>query len=658
MQFGINIKKDIYDCEGKPYWYIDYVCSPVISTMRKKILYLTFPTFFLIALLTVSCRKNPVSDNSNNSGSGGQDSTAQKQKDPFYSNGKTDNTKLIQAAIDSTSQAGGGVVEFSNGTYVTGPIEMKSNVTLEIKRNATLLATTDMKAYYPAGVDTNGPLPSSLNPLITSDHATNIRISGTGTIDGSGKQWWTLYDNAKSSGSTLPARPRLIKLNYTTNIVIDSVKLKNSPQFHVSLENCWHVKIENVTITAPSNSPNTDGIDPATCHFVTVTNCTIDTGDDNVAVKSGRNDPSDSNAGTTNIHISNNTFLHGHGVSIGSETNGGVDSMYVENNTFNGTTNGFRIKSSRSKGGNIRNIVYKNNTMKNVENPIRFTTYYPSIPPQTDPSQSITSTTPYYHDISIINLESSGSPSAGIIVGLPEKPMTNIILNNVNISAKAGLLVRNATVDTSNTILDVPGNGYGDVNANSETLTGLDAYYEVPSNGTTNSVQKVKPDASTSGSSGTHSWPNEKSMNTNRYVEFSIDPQSNYTLTVDTLSMLIGSKGIQGMDAAIYYSTSLGFSNPVEVTEIDSLTNNGVSELTKKLNIPVSSGQELYLRIYPWLPGGTTSTTKYMYVGNVTMKGVTQSPSTPALASWPLANGTSASFSGYILQKGGVVKGS
>ncbi len=650
--------------------------------MRLNKLCLIVPALFLIVLTTNSCRKRLVSDQD---GSPGLDSTAiirYVQANGFVGDGKTDNTKLIQAAIDSTSNAGGGMVVFGKGTFLTGPIELKSNVTLEIKSGATLLATTDEKAYYPAGADTNGPLPDDLQPLITSHHATNIRISGGGTIDGSGRPWWTLYENAKANGKEV-ARPRLIKLNDSRNIVIDSVKLENSPQFHVSLENCWYVKIEYVTITSPPDSPNTDGIDPATCHFVTISHCTIDTGDDNIAIKSGRYDPSDPHAGTTNIHISDCTFLHGHGMSMGSETGGGIDSVYVDNCTFNGTRNGFRIKSYRGNGGEIRGVVYSNNTMQNVENPILFTGYYPDIPDQSDPPQPVTSKTPYYHDIKIINLKSTNSPGAGLIVGLPEKPMKNIILKNVDITAASGLKIRNATVDTSNVTINAGENGSGNVTASSEAVVGLTPNYEVPDEGTTREIQKLKPDASTSGSSGTNSWPDESDRNKDRYVEFSFGPKNGYDLTVDSLSMLIGNKGIKGMNASVYYSTNPAFSDPKKLTEISPLYENGVIDTTftgggrTGLNISVNNGQTLYIRVYPWLPDGTTSTSKYLYIGNVIVSGVTHSPlaiespffrtasrvaeSSSASASvvWPLTGSSmqSPSFSGgFILEKGAVLE--
>ncbi len=390
----------------------------------------------------------------------------------FVGDGKTDNTQQIQAAIDSCNAAGGGIVEFSAGTFLTGPIILKSNVTFELDSAATLLGTTYTKAYYPAGYDTNLSAPSSLQPLITSDNASNITISGKGTIDGNGQPWWTAYKAAKASGGTLPARPRLIQLNHSQDIMIDSLTLRNSPQFHVSLEYCWYVQVRNVKILAPSNSPNTDGIDPATCHFVYISHCRIDNGDDDIAVKSGRADPTDPNAGCSNIWISDCTFLHGHGVSIGSETSGGVDSMYVDSCTFNGTDNGLRIKSYRGNGGNVRDINYSNITMQNVSNPIWISGYYPSIPSDSDPAQAVTATTPDYHDISVINVTSTGSPTAGVIVGLPELPIMNFLMKDVSISANTGLEIRNATIDTEGTVVGVS-SGPGFIMQNNGNLTGL-----------------------------------------------------------------------------------------------------------------------------------------------------------------------------------------
>lgn len=374
-----------------------------------------------------------------------------------YADGIHKDTKAIQAAIDSVYKIGGGIVWLPSGYYLTGPIVLKSFVTLLVDSTAKILGSQYLKDYYPAGSDTNLTVAQvgSLNPLITSNNATDITITGKGTIDGQGYKWW-------SPLNTPDIRPRLIQLNYSPNLLIENVFLTNPGQFHVSLQWCNNVIVRNITIETSPTSPNTDGIDPATCHNVQILNCTIDVGDDNIAVKSGSSDPRDPHAACSNILISGCTFLHGHGVSIGSETSGGVDSMTVTNCTFNSTDNGLRIKSDRptsgGNGGNVRGIKYSNITMINVKYPIYITGYYSGVPAQTDPAQPITSTTPFFHDISFTNITAvSGyySNSAGFIYGLPEEIFTNIHFNNVNIENNKGLTVRNAIIDTIKTKIAV-----------------------------------------------------------------------------------------------------------------------------------------------------------------------------------------------------------
>ena len=363
-----------------------------------------------------------------------------------FADGIHKDTGVIQAAIDSCTNAGGGTVHFENGIYLTAPFELKSNVTLIVDSTASIIASQDMYDFYPDDFDTTGGSnPSSYRPLITSNYADNITIAGNGIIDGQGEPWWQAFRSG-----TITTRPRLIQLNHGKHLLLKDITLKNSPQFHFVPSWCIDVTVDNVTILSPEDAPNTDGIDPMTSHHIRIKNCYIDTGDDNVAIKSGNYDPSYPNAGSSDIIVSDCTFLNGHGVSIGSETNGDVDSMLVENCSFNGTDNGIRIKSNRTRGGNVRGITYKNLTMTNVGYPILFSEYYPDVPDQNDPPQQITSTTPYYHDITVEGLTATNCRYGGIIIGLPETPMTNIYLSNVNISANTGLRIRNAAVDTSN----------------------------------------------------------------------------------------------------------------------------------------------------------------------------------------------------------------
>ena len=365
-----------------------------------------------------------------------------------YADGIHKDTKAIQAAFDSIANLGGGMVRFTKGVYLTGPFVLKgNNLIVQIDSGATILASPNMKDYYPDGADTSLPLTNTKN-FISASGFRNMTIQGKGTIDGQGSVWWPTLDN--------PPRPRMLQLDKGVHLEVKEVTLTNSPKFHLCPNHCYDVYIHDIRIIAPSNSPNTDGIDPGICHKVLITNCYIDNGDDNIAFS-----PSSSDAGwtsaSTNITIKNNTFMHGHGVSIGSYTQGGVDSMLVDSCTFTNTDNGIRIKSQRGRGGNVHGITYSNLTMTNVRYPIYFTAFYSGIPPQNvDTLFPITSTTPYYHDIKVINLTSTNTASnsvAGIIVGVPEEPLNNITLQNVKLSAYKGIQLRNASILVSDTML-------------------------------------------------------------------------------------------------------------------------------------------------------------------------------------------------------------
>lgn len=358
-------------------------------------------------------------------------------------------TKAIQSAIDNCAGTGGGIVRLSSGNYLSDPIFLKSKVTLEIEASAVLLASQDPAAYSSTVSDANsGGNARSLLALVNAVEQTDIAIIGSGTIDGAGGPWWDKVRAAKKANRPEVIRPRLVVFSHCRRVRVEGITLTNSPSFHLMPMSSEDVLIEHVTIKAPAHSPNTDGIDPSSSHHVRISDCTIDTGDDNIAIKSGQVDPAYPNAGSSDITISNCTFLHGHGVSIGSETTGGVRNVIVERCQFRGTENGLRIKSGRGRGGSVENIIYRDLEMEEVNPVITFTAYYPEIPKQ-DTFKLVTATTPSFHDISVANLVASGGKIAGIIVGLPEKPLFNIALTNVKISAQTGMVIRNATVQTS-----------------------------------------------------------------------------------------------------------------------------------------------------------------------------------------------------------------
>lgn len=360
--------------------------------------------------------------------------------------GRTLDTDAIQRAFDS-ARRGGGTIIFPAGYYVSGPLTLKGdNITVRLDEGATLAAATNQALFLKSGggdwlAATSG---GDFNPFLSIKDGANVTVTGKGTIDGHGAVWWEEAEKARQrqSGFTLP-RPNLIVPARIKNLRFVGITIQNSPKFALVPTECEDVWIESVKILAPERAANTDAIDPSVSRNVVVTNCLIDVGDDNIAIKSGRKIAGREFA-CENITIVDCVFKHGHGMSIGSETVGGVRNVFVRNVRFEGTDNGIRIKSDRKRGGLVENVVCENITLKNVRGAITITSYYPRIP-ATDQAQPVTGTTPRYRNIVLRNVKGTSTKAAGVIVGLPECQLENVLLEEVQIDAAgAGLEVRNA----------------------------------------------------------------------------------------------------------------------------------------------------------------------------------------------------------------------
>jgi polygalacturonase len=378
--------------------------------------------------------------------------------------GKTLDTAAIQAALDACGKAGGGTVRLGAGTYLSKPITLRSKTTLALEQDAILKATDEPADFLPAEVKWDeilaGTKRGPFTHFISGENLTDVVISGKGTIDGSGARWWIPAEEArkKVSGYTLP-RPNLIVITRCKNLRLSGITLINAAKFHFVPTDCEDVLVEDVTITAPERAANTDGIDPSVCRNVTITRCVIDTGDDNIAIKSGRKVPGREFA-CENITITDCVFRHGHGLSIGAETAGGVRNLVVKNCTFENTENGIRIKSRRDRGGVVQDIFYSDLTMKNVYPAISIAAYYQqssqTLFPRDDAAQPVTATTPMFRNITISNLVATSTKHAGLIVGLPESLVTNVVLENVHITSQTGLTIGNAEgVKLKNVTVDV-----------------------------------------------------------------------------------------------------------------------------------------------------------------------------------------------------------
>jgi len=344
---------------------------------------------------------------------------------------KTDNTKAIQSAIDAAVTAGGGQVVIPIGVYLCGPIHFGNNLNLHFDSGSILKMLPIDK--YPGGI-TEG------TSFISGAGLHDLAITGKGTIDGQGSPWWKYAKNKDAK------RPRMIAFKNCDKILIDQVKLMNSPMFHIAIGGkTRNVTVQNVTVRAPSSidsvnpSHNTDACD-VTGHKILIKNCDISVGDDNYTCSGG----------TSDVLITNCRYGDGHGVSIGSYTRGGVSNITVENCTFTNTGTGVRIKTNRERGGIVENITYRNLKMTNVGIPILIYESYSlkdkvfknlqKISPDvaaTFPSAAINPKTPFYRNISLQNITATVEKGrrAGLIWGLPEANIENITLQNVNITA-------------------------------------------------------------------------------------------------------------------------------------------------------------------------------------------------------------------------------
>ncbi len=350
-----------------------------------------------------------------------------------YGNGSSNNAAAINAAIAFASTNGGGTVEIPPvGTltnYLSGPITMASHVNLQIDSGA-MLQMLPMSMW------------TGTTTFINGATLTDVEISGSGTIDGQGTNWWLAYHSSKVS------RPNFVEFDHCTRVLIQNVTLQNPPTFHIYLKNSdTSVTIQGITINTPYDSPNTDGSDISSTN-VLIRNCSISDGDDNLEIGG-------SGAVSTDITVSNCTFGTGHGVSIGSKIAAGVNNLTVSNCSWNGTEYGIHIKSDRGIGGLVQNLKYCDLTMTNVNLPIAIYMDYNaigapmnsiSVTPAnatTNGPQSVTSTTPIYENITISNLTAVGNSStngpgniAGFMYGLPESLISNVTLCEVNISSR------------------------------------------------------------------------------------------------------------------------------------------------------------------------------------------------------------------------------
>ncbi|MGG5340098.1 hypothetical protein IGJ48_002809 [Enterococcus pernyi] len=358
------------------------------------------------------------------------------------------NTTVIQQAIDQVAEAGGGRVTIPSGQFLTGPLCLKSNVELYLSPGAVLKFTDDPAQYSAILSSWEGVPKKVYAACIYAQHAENIAVTGLGKLDGSGPNWWRIF---REEHETLEyPRPKLLGFDHCRRVTIRDIQLVDSPSWTIHPNHCQDVTIDHVVICNPADSPNTDGIDPESCHNVHISNCHIDVGDDCIAIKAGTEDAVNK-VPCQNITITNCTMVHGHGgVVLGSEMSGGIRNVTISNCVFQQTDRGIRLKTRRGRGGMIEDVRVTNLIMDQVLCPFVINLYYFCGPRGKDPYvwdkevYPIDERTPQVRRVHFSSITARNvHASAGFIYGLAEQAVQDISFDHVDISmakdAKAGV---------------------------------------------------------------------------------------------------------------------------------------------------------------------------------------------------------------------------
>jgi len=321
--------------------------------------------------------------------------------------GVTDDTHSIAAALVVASKSSPSTVLFpAHKTFLTGPLNMSSNMTLHVEGTIRGI-TGNNTAKGIAGWPQIPPLPSygdsrdgpylQYQALVFARDATNIAITGTGTIDGQGEWWWT---NKRNRSAVISGRPNLIQFINCTTVEVSGVTLRDSPFWCLHPVQCTDVYVHHIKIRSRMYAPNSDGIDPDSSRNVMIEYNDVSTGDDGIAIKAGvcgASSPNDchdpkftqGDYRTENVTVRYNTFRVGMGISVGSESSGGIRNVEIYDNVVGLCQQGsgpggcgwgpaMHVKTALTRGGVMENIMFRNNTVYNNSGFINMQTNYQS----------------------------------------------------------------------------------------------------------------------------------------------------------------------------------------------------------------------------------------------------------------------------------------
>lgn len=414
--------------------------------------------------------------------------------------GITLNTTAIQKAIAACVQNGGGTVFIPQGLWVTGPIVLYSNVELHVQRGALVSFSPDKNLYPLIAASFEGVEAARCQSPISATNAENIAITGEGIFNGSGNVWrpvkkgkitdseWkklvsgggvltedksTWYSSPSALKGSLSGdvgklsggkqlkdfedvrdflRPNMLRITNCSNVLLEGISFENSPAWTMHLSVSKHITIRRVTVKNPAYAQNTDAVDLESCANVLLEECSFDTGDDGICIKSGRDEEGRKRGiPTENVIARNTTVYHAHGgFVVGSEMSGGARNLFVSNCTFIGTDIGLRFKTTRGRGGIVENIYASRIAMKEIAGEaILFDMYYMAKDPvplagekrempkiETMP---VNEGTPVFRKFYINDIVCNGAEKGVFIRGIPEMNISDINLNNLVLQTRKAI---------------------------------------------------------------------------------------------------------------------------------------------------------------------------------------------------------------------------
>ncbi len=405
------------------------------------------------------------------------------------------NKFAIQSAIDTCSNNGGGYVIIPDGYYLTGPIELKSNVNLVVSDNAFVEFNKNKEEYPLVWTEYEGIKRIRCISPISAKNCTNIAITGKGILEGNGILWrgvkkWKLTEKEweaclkispyvlpnKEGGIWCPTktyydgciegepdyndpnaleiaskhwdvyRPVFVSFVGCDKVLIEGVTLQNSPAWNVHPLFCTNFTLRNAVIKNKFSAQNGDGLDLESCQNCEIVGTTFSVGDDGICVKSGKNKEARKvKVPTKNVWIHDCKVFDAHGgFVVGSEMSRGVSNVIVENCIFYGTDIGIRFKSTLPRGGVVEDITIRNIQMVNIiKEAIIFTMGYVLTNIEDNKESKSVSIDkediPEFKNITMENINCTNSEIALKVLGLPELPIHDIKLVNSKIVAKKGL---------------------------------------------------------------------------------------------------------------------------------------------------------------------------------------------------------------------------